>query len=63
MRELEKKEIRKRGCDNCLDLKKGRKAKKYNTSYHYCIINKCPYDKCPYTELNKYDTYGDYLKK
>lgn len=64
MRELEKKEIRKRGCDFCMDMKVGRKKKIYpkSTGFYMKMVKKCPYEKCPYTALDKYDTYGEFLK-
>lgn len=53
MRMLSKAEKKKRGCVSCCDLVPyiGRN----------CRVA-CPYDECPYHELDKYDTYGEYMK-
>lgn len=47
MKKIKAAEKRKRGCDYCAD-----------------VIGrwKCPYEECPYKELDKYSTYGQYLK-
>lgn len=54
MRDLHEREIRKNGCQYCLDVVRKRKAG--------IIIRCCPYDKCPYRELGEFETYHQYLK-
>ena len=53
MRKLSKDEVKKRGCEYCMDSNKF-KTLGYQRS--------CKYDACPYHELDDYDTYDDYLK-
>lgn len=56
MRRLHNGERKQRGCDFCADMVRGvmpgdvmrRKI--------------CPYDECPYHELDKYETYNQFLK-
>lgn len=61
MRRLQSKEMCKRGCEFCLDRRKhdfgevvnGKPIKRYA----------CIHDSgCPYHELDKYESYDDYLK-
>ena len=47
MRRLTQTEVKKRGCDYCAEAE---------------VRWKCPYDKCPYTVLDKYNTFGQFLK-
>lgn len=54
---LSKNEIAKRGCLYCLDHTKKRLEPDSTKKSHVCI-----HDGCPYHELDKYDTYGQYLK-
>lgn len=49
MRFIKQSEIRKRGCAYCAD-KKGVK------------VMQCPYGRCPYKVLDKYKTYGEFLR-
>ena len=56
MRNLTYEEMRKRGCSYCTDMTKCEKGS--SGSYKYI----CSYDECPYHELDKFDTYEDYLK-
>ena len=56
MRPLTSKEIRKRGCEWCTDYKWHKFSEKD------CRTRVCIHNICPYRELDKYDTYDDYLK-
>lgn len=47
MRRITEAEKRKRGCEFCADV-------------HARL--KCPYEECPYKVLDKYSTYGQFLK-
>ena len=61
LRPLTSRDLRKRGCEWCLD-------------HRFTIINwpgyqygnkrthACIHDICPYRELDEYETYNDYLK-
>lgn len=55
MRELREKEMRKRGCRYCTQRVMKRNVYGLSASH-------CPHDECPYHELDKYDTYREYLK-
>lgn len=63
MRELERIEVKKRGCKCCEDVVYKWTMKRYGTctTTHRVKAPCCPYDECPYKELDKYDTYGEYL--
>lgn len=50
MRMLNNEMKKKRGCMYCADLVHGRR-------------NGCPHDECPYHELDKYETYNQYMKQ
>lgn len=56
MQPLTSKEIRKRGCEWCLDHRWHR--------FYGCAkkSHACIHDQCPYCELDKYDKYDQYLK-
>jgi len=64
MREIDREEKVKRGCEYCKDITKKKKKKFYGKAAtpHLVIGEYCPYDECPYKELNNHDTYGEYLK-
>lgn len=62
MRELEKHEVKKRGCDYCVELECHRTEKKYATSSYFVMAKYCPHEQCPYTELDAYATYDEYLE-
>lgn len=47
MRRLTKTEVKKRGCEYCA---------------HHTGRWNCPYEECPYKVLDKYSTYGQFLK-
>jgi hypothetical protein len=54
MRRLTKKEIKQRGCVYCTRVV----VRQFNhTNWRHC-----PYGECPFHELDKYETYRDYLK-
>lgn len=55
MRQLHRKEITQRGCAYCLESV----MKKYGGH----ALRHCPHDECPYHELDKYETYKEYLKQ
>lgn len=55
MRLLHKKEIVQRGCVFC--TKVVMKVSPYGYKARHC-----PYGECPYHEMDKYETYRDYLK-
>ena len=57
---LESDEKKKRGCVYCNDLIK--EKGKMEERYYDITISKCPFEECPYHELDKYNTYNDYLK-
>lgn len=57
MRTLTKKTRTKRGCDYCLDMRKEKPKEKDGKPVYKCI-----HGKCPYHELDKHETYDDYLK-
>lgn len=59
MRPLTNKEINKRGCIYCADHTKARFEVNYKETR---LMRACPHNICPYRELDKYDTYADYLK-
>lgn len=55
MRLLTKKEIKQRGCSYC--------TKAVMKKIVYDKLRKhCPYSECPFHELDKYETYREYLK-
>jgi hypothetical protein len=56
MRALTEKETKKRGCRYCTDRFMHRNA-------YGSMQGHCPHEECPYHELDKYDTYKEYLKK
>ena len=56
MRLLTSKENRKRGCEWCLDHRWFKSG--YVKRNHACLHE----TGCPYHELDKYETYDDYLK-
>lgn len=58
MRILNSKEKKKRGCECCTDCKR----KKIKAETKYIILFMCSHDSCPYHELDKYDTYDDFLQ-
>ena len=51
MRKIHNEDAVKRGCRHCADSVKP-KGK----------TRRCPYDECPYHELDKFESYGEYLK-
>lgn len=53
MRELEREEVKKRGCMYCAD--------QVSPTREY--RRRCPHDECPYRELDGFETYDEYLKK
>ena len=57
MRPLTSREMTKRGCVWCLDYKKVKILPGDEKRNNACVHNICPY-----RELDKYDTYDDYLK-
>lgn len=60
MCQLSEEEKRKRGCIYCADIKK---IKGYHVGQVYIKAHSiCPYDICPYGELDKFNTYKDYLQ-
>lgn len=61
MRELTRDETVKRGCKYCIDMRRG-KGSKDDGSKYLVRIYLCPHNRCPYHELDKYDTYDEYLK-
>lgn len=56
-RNVTDKEKKKRGCIYCMDTLTA--GSKQSTYY---IGRFCPYEECPYHELDKYDSYGQYIK-
>ena len=59
LRPLTSSEMRKRGCEYCAD----HAWIKVETGYKYFKkCHACKHDICPYRELDKYDTYDQYLK-
>lgn len=59
LRPLTSSEMRKRGCEYCMD----HAWIQVETSYkHFKRCHACTHDICPYRELDKYDTYEQYLK-
>lgn len=59
MRPLTSKEINKRGCLYCLDHQKTKTEVGYKTTK---MVHVCIHNFCPYRELDKYESYADYLK-
>lgn len=55
-RHITDKEKKKRGCIYCMDTLTG------SQQGSYYVGRFCPYEECPYRELDKYDSYGDYIK-
>ena len=60
MRPLTSKEMRKRGCEWCLDHKR-HSLRKDSRGYNV-LVHVCCHKICPYRELDKYETYDEYLK-
>lgn len=54
---LTKQEMRKRGCEYCMDHTKRKADADSKKRSHVCI-----HDECPYHELDAYDSYHQYLK-
>lgn len=54
MRELNQREILKRGCIYCADKQRVLGERR---------ISQCPNDECPYRELDSVKTYGEYIQK
>ena len=50
------RERKQRGCIYCLDVVTTGKTSSYYAGRY------CPYDECPYRELDKHETYGEYMK-
>jgi len=61
MRDLSSKEMRKRGCAFCADSKVTRKLKNHKNSKYYAKVRMCVHDECPYHELDKHETYAEYM--
>lgn len=59
-RKLKQSEMTKRGCIYCLNQKKV--GGEYISGAYYAGRHICKFDKCPYHELDKHDTYDDYLE-
>ena len=53
MRKIHNADAAKRGCRWCADS-----IKPTGNS-----VRRCPYDECPYHEMDKYETYQEYLEK
>lgn len=63
MRILKQKEVTKRGCNYCMDMERHKVEKEYENGNKHMIYSKfCPHDRCPYRELDKFETYDDYMK-
>jgi hypothetical protein len=62
MRNLDGKEARKRGCAYCANSRLTRGYKTYkNGTKALANMRQCEFDKCPYTEMDKYNTYAEYM--
>ena len=57
MRPLTSREMAKRGCIYCLEHKRVKLYPGDVKKNHACV-----YNVCPYRELDKYNTYEEYLK-
>lgn len=62
MRQLTRKEIKKRGCEYCLYMQRKKHYIKSEKSNYYRQSRLCMFEKCPFRELDKYETYEDYLE-
>ena len=60
MRRLSGKEIKKRGCNYCNNSIRVKGCYEPVRGYQHGGLD-CPYSECPYHELDKYDSYKDYL--
>lgn len=62
MRKLSRKEKKKRGCDYCMYMQKKKHYEKTEKSNYYKKAYLCMFEECPFHELDKYETYDEYLK-
>lgn len=62
MRVIKETEARKRGCDACKHVKSSASIHQAKDEKRTdCSRFACPYAKCPYTELDKFETFEEYV--